>query len=157
MVEKKKVKLLSDADRKSSVKKPSTTIAATASVSATAQPDFKGLPYDERNAQSSGTFVKSVAVLLGLLLTALALFPKPALLHYQKDGIATQSIYWSGFMQYPAVLLDSQLAPSLDMDRNELTLCDGAVIKDGVPTCTVYRVEKQEGMLAAWRVYKTQH
>lgn len=148
----KKLKLLGETERKAPAKKPTQPTSNT-----TAQPVFKSLPYEEPHGSSKGLVFKSLFIVLGGLLTALVLFPKPALLHYQKDGIATQSVFWSGFMQYPAVLLDSQLTPSLDSDRAELTLCDGNIIKDGQPTCSIYRVEKQEGMLAAWRYYREHH
>lgn len=148
----KKLKLLTETERKGQPKKPAPAAAPTA-----AQPVFKSLPYEEKSSRSGRVVFKSMLVVFVVLLSAFILIPKPALLHYQKDGIATQSVFWSGFMQYPAVLLDSQLTPSLDSDRGELTLCDGNIIKDGQPTCSIYRVEKQEGMMAAWRYYREHH
>lgn len=148
----KKLKLLTETERKGSVKKPTPAAAPAA-----AQPVFKQLPYEEPSGRASRWLFKSFLILLVLLLTALVVFPKPALLHYQKDGIATQSVYWNGFLHYPAVLLDSQLTPSVDSDRAELTLCDGNVVKDGQPTCTIYRIDKEEGMMAAWRYHREHH
>lgn len=158
MSQNKKVKLLGDADKTAGQKRPaakSTTTTANPN-----QPVFAQIP--THAAPSNANSPSRLGLKLGLavfvvVLTLLIVFPKPMVLHYQKDGIATQSVYWSGFMHYPALLLDSDLSPAIDDDRQELTLCDGRVIKDGHPTCSLYHIEKTEGLFAAWRLYRQTH
>lgn len=145
----KKVKLLTDADRKAGPKRPAT---------AEPQPQFAPIPDDYKAPKPASRWGIKLSVLLVVgVLAALIVLPKPAVLHYNKDGIATKSVYWGGFMHYPAQLFDSELSPAVDNERQELTLCDGQVIKDGQPTCSIYHIEKMEGMMAAWKLYRQTH
>ncbi len=159
MSQNKKVKLLGDADKKAGQKRPATSAAASSTAQSN-QPVFAQIPAQPAHSVAQGSSrwgLKLGLALLVIVLTLLILFPKPMVLHYQKNGVATQSVYWSGVLHYPAQLLDSDLSPAIDDDRKELTLCDGQVIKDGNATCTLYHIEKTEGLFAAWRLYRQTH
>jgi hypothetical protein len=82
-------------------------------------------------------------VILFFIGTLLILLPKPQLLSYQKFDVVGTSIYWPGFLNFPAALLDSHLVLKGDIEQGKIFLCDKVNKNIG---CQKYQIVEQQGV-----------
>jgi hypothetical protein len=85
-------------------------------------------------------------IVLGVLTLAAIIFPKPQLITYEKLGLVSQSVYWSGALGFDPVLFDSNLHPRPALDRNTLYLC---VDENNPDSCQKYQIIEQGGFIPA--------
>lgn len=89
---------------------------------------------------------KGLLITLAVIAIIILAIPKPTLLTYKKLDMMSQSVYWPGLFGYGAMLLDSNLHPKLDSDRNTLYLCADM---HKVQSCQKYQVVADHGVFSA--------
>ena len=85
-----------------------------------------------------------LTVILVFIIGLLILFPKPQLITYQKFDVVTTSIYWPGFLNFPAKLFDSELVIKGDIEQGKIFLCDNRNKSIG---CQKYQIIERKGVI----------
>jgi len=100
---------------------------------------------------SKNSWLKPVLFVFILLVVIASVLPKPKLITYEKEGAKLQSIYWTGWRNDQPQLFDSELAPALDENRQELVLCNDPLVQAEQRHCVTYHIVRIDGMVAAWQ------
>lgn len=100
---------------------------------------------------SKNSWLKPVLFVFILLVVIASVLPKPKLITYEKEGAKLQSIYWTGWLNDQPQLFDSELAPALDENRQELVLCNDPLVQAEQRHCVTYHIVRIDGMVAAWQ------
>lgn len=133
----KRQKLIDPTKQNKKRKSPSATKPQNA---AQVQPKKEQITTVEKKSSHAKYFLLGFIVLAGLII------PKPNLIKYQKLGVVTESIYWPGFIGIEAKLFDSNLTVSGDIDSGALYFCDQLNTEIG---CQKYHIIEQKGLFGA--------
>jgi hypothetical protein len=104
--------------------------------------------------KKSGIVKKLMNTILGLIVLAAIIAPKPQLLIYKKLNLVASSIYIPGFFGSPGRLLDSPQAVIIDKPMAVVYLCFGQIADK--TQCNNYQFIEQKGMFSALGHYLAQ-
>lgn len=95
---------------------------------------------------------QTLSVILGVIIIALIIVPKPKLIHYQKLSIDAYSIYVPYLFEENGFLVDSKQQAIIDDKLNLLFLCRG---KQKAGECLQYKIIETRGLfITIWYWFK---